>query len=471
MEINQIFVKFLDGRTRCVQIPSPTISGFSLKQNIFEITRIPVELLRLVSGTREISDETLVSAARFPSLNLLLRLRGGKGGFGSLLRGAATKAGQKKTNNFDACRDMSGRRLRHVNAEKKLEEWKAEVEERKLEKIAENFLKKKAKEGKNSKTGEAEKYVESYREVSAKCMEGVEASVKQSFELYLSSKRKVLPGLGQSSKRLKISNVKGKEVESDSSDDDDEDDEEQKSTVLDQGDDVLDRSPASSSLVHTDGESSCGSSSKSTLDIQNGSCNSSESDCKHEVIDADSGASVDSESIDAKPGSGSDGDPVSRTPEVDNIIRAEAGESNPECIESTDVSGNVVISSVSPEHILDLPTKMETGKASVESRNHSSATVAVVESNSVETKIAISQETSLPGETVASSNRPLDLNEFESVKELEILGMERLKVELQAKGLKCGGTLQERAGRLFMLKTTPIEKLPKKLLAKPLLSN
>ena len=47
-----------------------------------------------------------------------------------MLRGTATKAGQKKTNNFDACRDMSGRRPRHVNAEKKLEEWRAEPEER-----------------------------------------------------------------------------------------------------------------------------------------------------------------------------------------------------------------------------------------------------------------------------------------------------------------------------------------------------
>lgn len=44
--------------------------------------------------------------------------------------------------------------------------------------------------------------------------------------------------------------------------------------------------------------------------------------------------------------------------------------------------------------------------------------------------------------------------------------MERLKSELQERGLKCGGTLQERAGRLFLLKTTPLEMLPKKLLAK-----
>lgn len=50
---------------------------------------------------------------------------------------------------------------------------------------------------------------------------------------------------------------------------------------------------------------------------------------------------------------------------------------------------------------------------------------------------------------------------------LQVLGAERLKVELQARGLKCGGTLQERAARLFLLKTIPLDKLPKKLLAKP----
>ncbi|VVA98560.1 unnamed protein product [Arabis nemorensis] len=79
------------------------------------------------------------------TVNLVLSLRGGKGGFGSLLRGAATKSGQNKTNNFDAFRDMSGRRLRHVNAEKRLEEWREGEEERKLEKIAHEFLKKQAK--------------------------------------------------------------------------------------------------------------------------------------------------------------------------------------------------------------------------------------------------------------------------------------------------------------------------------------
>jgi hypothetical protein len=111
----------------------------------------------------------------FPSCSLLLRLRGGKGGFGSLLRGAATKAGQKKTSNFDACRDMSGRRLRHVNAEKKLKEWKDQSKERELELAANEYLKKQAK--KEKKDSGCAKVIEKYREETFKSMEDVEAAV------------------------------------------------------------------------------------------------------------------------------------------------------------------------------------------------------------------------------------------------------------------------------------------------------
>ena len=44
--------------------------------------------------------------------------------------------------------------------------------------------------------------------------------------------------------------------------------------------------------------------------------------------------------------------------------------------------------------------------------------------------------------------------------------MERLKSELQGHGLKYGVNLQERAAMLFLLKSTPLDKVPKKLLAK-----
>lgn len=49
------------------------------------------------------------------------RVFGGKGGFGSMLR--AIGAQIEKTTNREACRDLSGRRLRDINEEKRLKEY------------------------------------------------------------------------------------------------------------------------------------------------------------------------------------------------------------------------------------------------------------------------------------------------------------------------------------------------------------
>jgi hypothetical protein len=61
---------------------------------------------------------------------------------------------------------------------------------------------------------------------------------------------------------------------------------------------------------------------------------------------------------------------------------------------------------------------------------------------------------------------PLDLNQYESTEQLEELGIDRLKGALMAIGVKCGGTLHERAIRLFSLKGLAKEDYPPKLLAK-----
>jgi len=60
------------------------------------------------------------------------RLVGGKGGFGSMLR--AIGAQIEKTTNRDACRDLSGRRLRDINEEQRLKRWFAKQSEREEEK-------------------------------------------------------------------------------------------------------------------------------------------------------------------------------------------------------------------------------------------------------------------------------------------------------------------------------------------------
>jgi splicing factor 3A subunit 3 len=65
-----------------------------------------------------------------------------------------------------------------------------------------------------------------------------------------------------------------------------------------------------------------------------------------------------------------------------------------------------------------------------------------------------------------SACRPLDLKEFRGLEDLEALGMDRLKEALTALGLKCGGTLQQRAERLLSVKGVPPEKIDPKLKAK-----
>lgn len=82
-------------------------------------------------------DERLTSSQ---DIHIALRLVGGKGGFGSMLR--AIGAQIEKTTNREACRDLSGRRLRDINEEKRLKTWldgqkdrEAEADEKKKKKI------------------------------------------------------------------------------------------------------------------------------------------------------------------------------------------------------------------------------------------------------------------------------------------------------------------------------------------------
>ena len=67
----------------------------------------------------------------------------------------------------------------------------------------------------------------------------------------------------------------------------------------------------------------------------------------------------------------------------------------------------------------------------------------------------------------AADNGPISLAEYQTAAELEAVGLGRLKHDLTRHGLKCGGSLQERAARLFLLKTTPVDKLDQKHFSKP----
>lgn len=90
-----------------------------------------------------------VSLQNNSHLDILIPLIGGKGGFGSLLR--AIGAQIEKTTNRDACRDLSGRRLRDIKREEELRELialreKLEEERKRRKKEKLEKLKKKTSE-------------------------------------------------------------------------------------------------------------------------------------------------------------------------------------------------------------------------------------------------------------------------------------------------------------------------------------
>lgn len=117
--------------TLCMSLSSTDLSVSSLQREVSSRLCVSDSAFHLLCQTQLLRVDHLVAASSSPSDPLVLRLVaraglvGGKGGFGSLLRGATTKVGTKKTSNFSASRDLSGRRLRHVEAEQKIAEWNA----------------------------------------------------------------------------------------------------------------------------------------------------------------------------------------------------------------------------------------------------------------------------------------------------------------------------------------------------------
>jgi len=66
-----------------------------------------------------------------------------------------------------------------------------------------------------------------------------------------------------------------------------------------------------------------------------------------------------------------------------------------------------------------------------------------------------------PAKALSNPVVPLDLTSIHSMEELEALGMDRIKSALMALNMKCGGTLRERAERLFNTKGKSTDEIKK----------
>lgn len=284
------------------------------------------------------------------------RLLGGKGGFGAMLRGAGRTG--KLTDNFDACRDLSGRRVRHQEAEKRLAEWAADQKERELEKVAQQHIKKQLREEKLRLQEEMEAKLAA--DVQVHNIRGVREAVTSGLAAAGEGSKRKGGGSGGTSplQKKKALKVWGMEEVSDDSDEDSEDGEEE-----------------------------------------------------------------------------------------EREQKMAAGAAPP--LASVDVKGKGVVGEESSGDEGSTETKTE---VLLSVKHDAPAPPASAEPGP---KVAPHQEEE------SAPYKAVDLSPFSTAEELQSLGLEALKAELAHYGLKCGGTLQQRAERLYLVKTTPLEKIDK----------
>lgn len=113
--------------TLCLSVPSETLFDdlYDVLAEKYPILPNPHDLLLrptsnfVPSATTSLSSFLQNGGSHEISLQLLPRLLGGKGGFGSQLRAAGGRMSSQKTSNNDSCRDLTGRRLSTIKEAKK----------------------------------------------------------------------------------------------------------------------------------------------------------------------------------------------------------------------------------------------------------------------------------------------------------------------------------------------------------------
>ncbi|NWI36262.1 SDE2 regulator, partial [Picathartes gymnocephalus] len=395
----------LELRVRLLPLPPGGGSVLCLLRDRARELNIPEESLYVKCNGRLANDEDELQSGVVYSLEP--RLCGGKGGFGSMLR--ALGAQIEKTTNREACRDLSGRRLRDVNHEKAMAEWvkkqaerEAEKEQRRLER-----LQRKLAEPRHSFTDP--EYERQYREMAERQEESLRiglqviASKAMSSESGKRRKRPGEPGKNETKSEKRkcpwpgLDEATGSGCEDDSKDD----------------------SPCAS-------DGSCPSGSRSNESVRNSDeCSSS------------SGASAE----DSPSTSGSE-KPLEQ----------------PEGLQG-DLQGEVCTGQA---EILSEENCKMTEPAKEETQGKNGVTQARKEEQ--ENIPAKTQETN---QSQSTEVEPIDLLAFNSAAELEALGLEKLKMGLMSLGLKCGGTLKERAARLFSVRGLSRDLIKPSLFAKP----
>jgi len=101
-----------------------------MKLNLIELFTLPRDQFYVILRGKLIDDWSTLNEN--DNFQVHLRVLGGKGGFGSLLRSFGSQF--YKSTNQDMCRDLSGRRLKDVKEEEKLKKYISKASQRESEK-------------------------------------------------------------------------------------------------------------------------------------------------------------------------------------------------------------------------------------------------------------------------------------------------------------------------------------------------
>src|SRR4051794_20552838 len=101
-------------------------TGLEIKNELNKVSNVEISSLILSIDGIRLNDHDVVKECDSVVVRtgVCSSLVGGKGGFGAMLRSQAKQKAKTKTTDFGACRDLSGRRLRHINDEIILSKWK-----------------------------------------------------------------------------------------------------------------------------------------------------------------------------------------------------------------------------------------------------------------------------------------------------------------------------------------------------------
>ncbi|NWV78022.1 SDE2 regulator, partial [Dasyornis broadbenti] len=387
---------------RAGPLPLPPGGGsvLCLRRDRARELNIPEESLYVKCNGRLANDEDELQSGVIYSLEP--RLCGGKGGFGSMLR--ALGAQIEKTTNREACRDLSGRRLRDVNHEKAMAEWVKKQAEREAEKEQRRLERLQRKLAEPRHTFADPEYEREYREMAERQEESIRiglqviASKAVASESGKSRKRPGEPGKNETKSGKRKCPWLGLDAATGSGCEDD--------------------SPCAS-------DSSCPSGSRSNESVENSDeCSSST------VASAEDSpsASVSEKTLEQPEGPG------------------------------RDLQGEMCTGGQAEIPAEENTKTTEPLKEKAQGKNE------VTQARKEEQENAKAQETD---QSQSTEVEPIDLLAFNSAAELEALGLEKLKMGLMSLGLKCGGTLKERAARLFSVRGLSRDQIKPSLFAKP----